>query len=116
MILVSGTKVGHWAGGGERQFLRAQLHGFDGLAFTTQRTVIKGLDLVAACGAFFNLLRKHVDAHTLVRILRRGNADLHRGLCGGRGYQANGQNHAERYAECKAGETEFGSVHCGFLK
>ena len=110
-----GHKVGYRACGGERQFLSAELYRFDGFALAAQRAVIKRLHFVAATRALFDLLRKHVNAHTLVRVLGGGDADLHGGLCGGGGHQTNSHNHAKRDAECKAGEIEFRCVHCGFL-
>ena len=95
-----GHEVRHRAGGGEGQFLGAQLHGLDGLALAAQRPVVEGLDLVAAVGALCDFLGERVDRHALVRILGGGNADLHRGL-GGRkrsGEQAGGE-HGEELGE-----------------
>ena len=59
-------KIGNRASRGQRQFLRAQLHGFDTLAFTAEGSGIEVLHLVAPGCAFFDLACKHIDADALV--------------------------------------------------
>ena len=78
-----GHKVRYRAGGRHGEFLGAQLHRLNGLTLTAQRAAVKSLDFVAAASALFNFSGKGVDAHTLVRVLRHRDADLHGGLGGG---------------------------------
>ena len=80
-----GHEVGHRAGAGEGELLRAQLHRFDALALAAQAAGIEGLHLVAAAGALFDLAGEDVDAHALVGVLGHRDADLHGGLGQGRG-------------------------------
>jgi hypothetical protein len=108
-----GHKVGHRAGGGERELLGAELHRFNGLALATERAGIERLDLVAAVGALFDLFGKGVDTHALVRVLGHRNADLHGGLGGGRGHKTDGQRSGQNQAGKFHGLSPVGEKQAG---
>ena len=71
-----GHEIAQGAGGGVHEILRAQLHGFDHLAFTAQGGVGKLLALVAACRAFLDRVAERDRTQTVVGIDRVGITDL----------------------------------------
>ena len=97
-----GHKVGNRSCGAESQFLRAQLHRFNRLAFAAERAVVEGLHFVSPAGALFNLFGKGVDGHALVRILRGRDADAHGGLGAGTAHKSKRQSQAKG---------DFGQLH-----